>query len=351
MITYVNTVFVGTGKELLASLPTTYSASNVNKFVVTDGDGTVLTTTNAAKADTMKIGFITNKTYTDKNGKHSVIKWSNVIKKADLKSYTADIYSSSKESEEKIVIDFTKMTTAVANELAAGNKRVILRLTFKDLPTRYRKWTESYEYVTGNGDNATKIAEGLKKQVENNYKRARVSVAAEAGILTITALPYDDDDVVDSISWANKVRFNANVWYTDPLASGFASKNKYAIKGVTITKTPGKQYAASTKLVRDREAMSFGYMGILNRGEGTWPIIKPDMNVQLDKNYDYFVLEFENSYRSADDLTRKTKQTVECYDVASSAGLTALKAIVNAFVTSSDGTLQASSVIENGHEG
>ena len=73
-------------------------------------------------------------------------------------------------------------------------------------------------------------------------------------------------------------------------------------------------YTASAKLVRDREAQAMGYEGILNRGEGTDPIIKPAMQTNLSKHYDAVTLEFENMYRAADDIFRKTKQTVEIYE-------------------------------------
>jgi hypothetical protein len=58
-----------------------------------------------------------------------------------------------------------------------------------------------------------------------------------------------------------------------------------------------------------------GYLGILNRGEGTWPIIKPAMETDLDAKYDAITLEFENMYRAADDIQRKTKQTLEIYGI------------------------------------
>jgi hypothetical protein len=108
------------------------------------------------------------------------------------------------------------------------------------------------------------------------------------------------------------------------------SKNKHFPKGRGYTKVSGKQYPASAKLVRDRESWAMGYQGILNRGEGTWPIIKPDMEVQLDKHYDALTLEFENMYRAADDIQRKTKQTLEVYGVTGQ--LSDLKDILDAFV-------------------
>ena len=37
------------------------------------------------------------------------------------------------------------------------------------------------------------------------------------------------------------------------------------------------------------------------------------MTVDLSANYNAFTLEFENMYRSADDLQRRTKQTLEVF--------------------------------------
>lgn len=214
-----------------------------------------------------------------------------------------------------------------------GGKRVIVRLTFKDMPHRYRKWTESYEYVTAIGDDKTAIANGIANIINKEWKRARVQASVSGAVVTLEALPYDDDDSADSLSWANKVRFNANMYYTDPKADGWEANNKHFLKGITIDKTPGKQYPASAKLVRDRESWAMGYQGILNRGEGTWPIIKPDMETRLDNQYDAITLEFENMYRAADDIQRKTKQTLEVYGTTGqNPMLGGLQEILAAFV-------------------
>jgi hypothetical protein len=140
-------------------------------------------------------------------------------------------------------------------------------------------------------------------------------------------MPYDDDDAADTINVANKVRFNANIYYTDPAAEGWESLNKHYPTGVTIVKTPGEQYAASGKLVRDLEVQAMGYEGILNRGEGTWPIIKPEVEAQNSVNYDAITLEFENMYRAADDIFRKTKQVVNIFGNK----LTAINAVLDVF--------------------
>lgn len=331
MITYVNTVLVGHGvanvitdsANITAATAKNTPSTDVNKYVVEKIDD-----------EKFRVGIVTKKnTESYVNGElvySPIVKWSNAIKKADIKSMTYTTFKAN--TEDKIVVDFTGTSENIMNEISEGGKRIILRLTFKDLPTRFRKWTESYEYVSQNGDTATKIAEGLKNQIQKNYKRARVTVNAEAGVLTITAMPYDDDDTVDSISPANKVRFSANIWYTDPQASGFASKNKYSLIGATVTKTPGTYYTASPKLVRDAEAQAMGYQGILNRGECTWPIIKPEMETEMNAKYDSLTIEFENMYHTADDLHRRTKQTLQIFDYngAVAAVKTKIEELINA---------------------
>lgn len=324
MITYVNSVFVSNeanGAVLTQQPAAVASMSTVSpdkgKFIIMNLDADAANQY-AITADTerIKIGMVQGKNSVVRKPNGSVeyrpmIKWSNEIRKHDIKSFRELTYVA--DTEDCVEIDFTNTVQSVQNLLAEGYKRVIVRLTFKDLPTRYRKWTESYEYVTAEGDDMTAIAQGIANEINGQWKRARVQATAIGPKVHIEALPYDDDDEVDTLNWANKVRFNVSAWFTDPQAAGFASKNKYAIKGAVIDKIPGKTYAASAKLVRDREAQAMGYDGILNRGGGTDPIIKPAMNVNLQGQYDALTLEFENMYRAADDIFRKTKQTVEIY--------------------------------------
>ena len=356
MVNYVNTVLVsnlGTGTVLDAA-PAAAAALNTpsadaGKFIIMNCDANIASNklydvdaSNAGSIQTIKVGIVTKKNATLRkpNGTtefRPIIKWSNEIKAADIKSYSALTYAA--DTEDTITIDFSSLDAATLAKFALGGKRIIVRLTYKDMPHRYRKWTESYEYVTEAGDTKATIAVNIGNMINKDWKRARVSAnTATANKVILTALPYDDDDSVDSLSWANKVRFNANIYWTDPAAEGWEANNKNFPMGVTITKVPGKQYPASAKLVRDRESWAMGYQGILNRGEGTWPIIKPDMETQLDKHYQALTLEFENMYRAADDIQRKTKQTLEVYAVDASL----LKAILDAFVA---GTQQDENVI------
>ena len=346
MITYVNTVLVGTGAELAATAPVAQTEKNTpntdaGKFIVMSMDNVTdpYSTTNTAKAKKFRIGFITGKNTAvrtkDGNVKYTpVIKWTNPIKREDITSIAKQTYFQS--TPEKVTINFKNVETVapeIMTEFAKGERRIVVRLTFKDMPTRYRKWTESYEYVTKPGDTAEKIAEAIKQQIHVQYKRARVYATAEAGIVTLEAMEYDDDNVNDSLNWANKVRFSVNAYYTDPTAPAFASKNKYSITGLKIEKTPGKWCTTDAKLVRDREAQAMGYQGILNRGEGTWPVIKPDMVTDITKNYDGLTIMFENHYHAADDQIRRTKECVEIYDIHESSKINDILTAIGEKVT------------------
>lgn len=334
MVTFVSKVFVSNGNN--SALATAPASIKKGQFIVYDVDAAKYT----IDADTkrFKIGMGSGKSVKDHKGvSHPEIKWSNIINADDIRSINVLVYKA--DTEEAVKIDFTKINAAVLKLLAVGGKRIIVRLTFKDLPTRFRKWTESYEYVTLPGDTATTIAKNIADLINKQWKRARVVAADAAGVITLTAMPYDDDDSVDTLNVANKVRFNANVYYTDPAAEGWESLNKHYPTGVTIEKTPGTQYAASAKLVRDREAWSMGYDGILNRGEGTWPIIKPAMETKLDGQYNAINIEFENAYRAADDIVRKTKQNVEIYTTGATSIITDLIAKIGTTEAASAHTL------------
>ena len=321
MISYVNTVFVSKTNNpsvieasALKGASDTTLAENVGKFVFDEKNG--LFRIGFVKDGVLRVHGAKTETYAN------IVNWSNWIDKNCIKSATfmlADAYAKNTNlaKEDTITINFTGCDDNDPNEFAQGNRRIVVRLTFKDMPTRFRKWTESYEYVTKPGDKAEQIAKAFAKIITDQYKRARVDAKAAAGVLTLTAMPYDDDNSVDTINVANKVRFNANVYYTNPQAAGFASDNKYFPTGLTINKKEGYNDPMSAKNVRDREAQAMGYEGILNRGCCTWPIIKPAMATDLSKKYDGITIEFETKYRAADDIQRHTKQTIEIYVPAS----------------------------------
>ena len=318
MITYVNTVLV-TNKKYEAFATKDDLASNASKseavkkagaVVLYDVDNNAYDITENTKR--FKIGVITdNATQNKKNLEYiPVVKWSNVINVKDIKDVNTLHYKEDKE--EKVVIDFAKLNgTATANLFAQGGCTITLRITYKDMPTRFRKWTESYSYVTNPGDTTEDIINALARNIMVTPARQRVEVAKTATTITLTGMKYDDDEQAVTENVYGKVRFDVNMYYSNSKAPGWASNNKYELAGVVIKKEEGETYAASAKLVRDRERSAFDYSGVLHRC--CWYDPQPKMIANIDNKYSALTLEFENVYRTADDLWRRTKQSVELY--------------------------------------
>lgn len=297
--------------------------------------------------DVFKIGVVTDGFIT-KNTANGVkyvpvVKWSNEIKAADIKSVTALTYKP--DTEDRVIIDFSTIDQATQTLIAAGNIDIVVRLSWKDLPTRYRQWTDSYDYVTKLGDTPATIAAAFAKTINAQSKRARAIASVNGAVLTLDAMEYDDDLADNTENPVGKVRFNANVYFMNPQAAGWASNNKYDL-GVTITKRVGITYPASAKLVRQREHESWGYQGILHRCK--WYDKTPALVADINNNYGGITIEFENKYRTADDWIKRTKQTVEIY--ASNDGRDMHPSEIGLYgeVGSQSGILELlSSIIEN----
>lgn len=328
MITYVNSVLVSnkngetlaTAEELKGKAKKEDLKPLVGKFVFMNCDpakqyGTAIEDVYNMDeaADRFKIGVVTSDSFqkVDKLGNVTfvpVVKWSNIINVADIKSVAKLDYK--EDSEDEITIDFSGIANETMDLLAQGGCPVVLRLTFKDMPMRYRKWTESYSYVTKVGDTVESIIAGLIKDIIRAPKRQRVYAKIDGQKLILTQMKYDDDESNRTENVYMKGRFDANMYWMNPAAPGWASNNKYDL-GVVFSKKEGVTYPATAKLVRDRERATFDYQGVLHRS--CWYDPQPAMVTNLDNKYDGITIEFENQYRTADDLWRRTKQTVEIY--------------------------------------
>ena len=328
MITYVNSVLVSnkngetlaTAEELKGKAKKEDLKPLVGKFVFMNcdpakQDGTAIDDVYSMDeaADRFKIGVVTSDSFqkVDKLGNVTfvpVVKWSNIINVADIKSVAKLDYK--EDSEDEITIDFSGIAPETMDLLAQGGCPVVLRLTFKDMPMRYRKWTESYSYVTKVGDTVESIIAGLIKDIIRAPKRQRVYAKIDGQKLILTQMKYDDDESNRTENVYMKGRFDANMYWMNPAAPGWASNNKYDL-GVVFSKKEGVTYPATAKLVRDRERATFDYQGVLHRC--CWYDPQPTMVTNLDNKYDGITIEFENQYHTADDLWRRTKQTVEIY--------------------------------------
>ena len=151
--------------------------------------------------------------------------------------------------------------------------------------------------------------------------------------MKLTAKVKDDNEGKESINLYSQVSVDAFVWKTIP--NGLLSNVMYPVAGLSITKTQGTPGKGNAKIVRDREQAALGYKGITFRTH--WPVIKPELNVDLSATYDTMVIENWNRYQSPDNqYVKTTPMATELYVVADElvAGSTdsLFKDMVEAFI-------------------
>lgn len=324
MLQYVNSVLVGKAQSATAKTLATAAAGDILMF---DATGAVIATEAlAAAANEVKLGLVTANTqdYVKADGTTDaikVIKYTNLIPKNAIR--TSNAFAFAAVVEDKIVFDFKTFVPVIGN-------RYVLRIIYKDLYEHPGQFTHTYE-VIANSATLADLINAFALQINKDTRR-RVLATKTATVLTITALAKNDNEGKESINIYTQVDMDAVMYYTNPSATGFASKNKYPLASATITKTAGTPGIGNPKLIRDREQAALSYKGITNRT--WWPVIKPELNVDLSKKYDGTIIEFEPEHRTAEDGFRKTKQSVEVYvDNTTALSATMIGKQIKAFVS------------------
>ena len=146
MLNYVNTVLVSnlaSGAVLTAAPAAASSMSaasaDAGKFIIMNCDPSVesnklynVTASNAGDIQTIKVGIVTKKNCVlrKQDGSaedHPIVKWSNEIKAADIKSFNFLEYAA--DTEDTAEIDFSGLDANTLQLFAEGGKRIIVRLT------------------------------------------------------------------------------------------------------------------------------------------------------------------------------------------------------------------------------
>lgn len=233
-----------------------------------------------------------------------------VAQKANI-DYSMEIQKGSKPSavigdyvapvEEKIVITLTNAT------IVAGN-RYVLRLLFKDFEVNNFQFTHSYE-VYAESATAADLATAIVNKI-NAHKNRRVKATAAAAVITLTAMPKDDNEGVYSLNEYSVVSMEASLFETIPGA--LLANQPSAVPGATIAKTAGNPGKGYWKQVRDAEVRNMGYKGHVFTG--AYPIVEQARKVAEGAEYDYAIIENDNLYLSNDNQYIKTTPlTTEVY--------------------------------------
>lgn len=301
MLKNPNTVFVG---SKFNAAGTSLAAGDV--VLINANTGAVLAAANIATTDAIQLGFVKS------TGTVNDIKKTGIIKKSNIKKSVYSAYDAKVEASSVITI---------VNDSVIAGKRYVVRVVYKDIYEHPGQFTHSYETYSNTASTPTTIVAALAKAI-NAHTGARVTATAVAGVLTLTA-----KEVVlngfgtagkEAISPYSQVEMDVFLYYTDPTKP---LTNAYEpVVGATVVTTKSKPGKGNPYIVRDREQDALGYKGITFRT--TWPIIKPELNVNLAKSYDTLVTEYTVNYQSPDNqYVKGTDLTAEVYiDNSASTG-------------------------------
>ena len=303
MITSVHTVLIG--KRCPTSY-TTVDALNAGEVALFDQNKAILKTAEeAAKASSLYVGVAGEKinvTMPDGNvAQKANIEFSNEIQKSSKPS--AVIGQHVEPTQDKVVITLTKAT------IVAGH-RYVLRVLYKDIEANNFQFTHTYE-VYAESNEAQKLAEAFVKKI-NAHKNRRIQAenAADATVLTLTAMVKDDNEGVYSLNEYSVVDMEVSLYHTVPGA--LLANQPEAVSGATIAKTPGNPGKGFWKQVRDAEVRYMGYKGHVFTG--AYPEVEQARKVVEGTPYDYAVIENDNLYLSNDNQYIKTTPlTTEVY--------------------------------------
>ncbi len=291
MLQKVNTVFVGKKLNIAGA---TLAAGDI--VIINANTGAPMAATTMENTDKIQLGYVKATGATDADA--NIVKTQVIEKnKVDSKVYSA--YAA--KSEATSTIDFTNST------FVAGY-RYVIRVIYNDLYEHPGQFTHSYEVIAAEGETATTIAVKFANKINAHVGKRVTASSATAKKVILTAIEITPNGFStagkEAITPYSQVQMKVVAYYTNP-ASFFGGKYNQ-IAGVVITTNDSKPGKGNPYIVRDREQDALAYKGITYRTE--WPVIKPELTVDLSKSYDTVVVEFTKNYQSPDNQYVKSTQ-------------------------------------------
>jgi hypothetical protein len=301
MLQSVHSVLIG--KTCPASYTTADALAAGDVALFNKNKALIKTAAEAATASSLYVGVAGSKinvTMPDGSvAQKANIDFSNEIKKNSKPSAVIGKYVA--PVEEKIVITLTDAT------IVAGN-RYVLRIVYKDMYEAAWQFTHTYE-VYAESATAADLAAAIVKKI-NAHKNRRVQATVSSAVITLTAMPKDDNEGVDSLNEYSVVTMEASLYETIPGA--LLANQPKAVAGATIAKTVGNPGKGYWKQVRDAEVRNMGYKGHVFTG--AYPSVEQTRKVVEGAEYDYAIIENDNLYLSNDNQYIKTTPlTTEVY--------------------------------------
>lgn len=321
MITSVHTVLIG--KDCPASYTTADALTTGDVALFDENKKIIATAAAAVNASSLYVGVAGPKmSVTMPDG--------TVSQKANIE-FSTEIQKGSKPSavigeyvapvQEKVVLTLTSAT------IVAGN-RYVIRIYYKDLYEDKSQFTHTYEVYAASAT-AADLAAAFAAKI-NAHKNRRVQATVASAVLTLTALPKDDNEGVYSLNEYSIVSMDVSLYTTVPGA--LLSNQPAAVPGATIAKTVGNPGKGYWKQVRDAEVRNMGYKGHVFTG--AYPTVEQARKVTEDTTYDYAIIENDNLYLSNDNQYIKTTPlTVELYVEAGSLKDSIVDKGIQSFIT------------------
>lgn len=301
MLQSVHSVLIG--KTCPASYTTADALAAGDVALFNENKALIKTAAEAATASSLYVGVAGSKinvTMPDGSvAQKANIDFSNEIKKNSKPSAVIGEYVA--PVEEKIVITLTDATIVASN-------RYVLRIVYKDMYEAAWQFTHTYE-VYAESATAADLAAAIVKKI-NAHKNRRVQATVSSAVITLTAMPKDDNEGVDSLNEYSVVTMEASLYETIPGA--LLANQPKAVAGATIAKTVGNPGKGYWKQVRDAEVRNMGYKGHVFTG--AYPSVEQTRKVVEGAEYDYAIIENDNLYLSNDNQYIKTTPlTTEVY--------------------------------------
>lgn len=301
MLQSVHSVLIGKTCPVSYTTADALAAGDVALF--NENKALIKTAAEAATASSLYVGVAGSKinvTMPDGSvAQKANIDFSNEIKKNSKPSAVIGKYVA--PVEEKIVITLTNAT------IVAGN-RYVLRIVYKDMYEAAWQFTHTYE-VYAESATAADLAAAIVKKI-NAHKNRRVQATVSSAVITLTAMPKDDNEGVDSLNEYSVVTMEASLYETIPGA--LLANQPKAVAGATIAKTVGNPGKGYWKQVRDAEVRNMGYKGHVFTG--AYPSVEQARKVIEGAEYNYAIIENDNLYLSNDNQYIKTTPlTTEVY--------------------------------------
>lgn len=301
MLQSVHSVLIG--KTCPASYTTADALAAGDVALFNENKALIKTAAEAATASSLYVGVAGSKinvTMPDGSvAQKANIDFSNEIQKNSKPSAVIGEYVA--PVEEKIVITLTDAT------IVAGN-RYVLRIVYKDMYEAAWQFTHTYE-VYAESATAADLAAAIVKKI-NAHKNRRVQATVSSAVITLTAMPKDDNEGVDSLNEYSVVTMEASLYETIPGA--LLANQPKAVAGATIAKTVGNPGKGYWKQVRDAEVRNMGYKGHVFTG--AYPSVEQTRKVVEGAEYGYAIIENDNLYLSNDNQYIKTTPlTTEVY--------------------------------------